>query len=198
MLGELAPADRLKELLASRWAERDAAGGRGTEVHKIAHRLHLGEEAAYPGELAGHVEAHRDFLDTLEPKIIAAELILGNRSVRYCGTLDLVANLNPVPWTASSSRRPGGCSTSRRPGRGCWPETALQLAAYEHAEVFIAEDGAERPMSWLEIEHCAAVWIRADGWEPHPGSIPAPTRGPISSILPGSITPRRPGRNGSA
>ena len=98
MLGELAPADRLKELLASRWAERDAAGGRGTEVHKIAHRLHLGEEAAYPGELAGHVEAHRDFLDTLEPKIIAAELILGNRSVRYCGTLDLVADLDPVPW----------------------------------------------------------------------------------------------------
>ena len=20
-------------------------------------------------------------------------------------------------------------------------------------------------MSWLEIEHCAAVWIRADGWD---------------------------------
>jgi hypothetical protein len=164
-LGALPPAARLKQLLAARWAERDAAAGRGTDVHAIAHRLHLGEEATYPEELAGHVEAARDFLDRLEPKVIAAELIIGNRTVRYCGTLDLIADLGPVEWDGEiipAGRWLLDLKTSRS---GIWPETALQLAAYQNAEVFIGEDGSERPMGWLEVERCAAVWIRGDGWD---------------------------------
>ena len=165
-LGGLAPADRLSKLLASRWAERDAAAGRGTDVHAIARRLHEGETGVpYPDELAGHVESSVAFLDTLEPKIIAAELVIGNRTVRYCGTLDLIADLGPVPWDGEiipPARWLLDLKTSRS---GIWPETAMQLCAYEHAEVFLAEDGAERPMGWLEVERCAAVWIRADGWD---------------------------------
>jgi hypothetical protein len=165
-LGELPPAARLKELLGSRWADRDAAAGRGTLVHAIARRLHEGEtEVAYPEELAGHVEACVDFLDRLEPKIVAAELILGNRTVRYCGTLDLIGDLGPIPWDGTIIP-PARWLLDLKTGRsGIWPETALQLGAYEHAEVFIGEDGGERPMSWLEVERCAAVWIRADGWD---------------------------------
>ena len=168
-LGELPPAARLKSLLGSRWADRDAAAGRGTQVHAIARRLHEGEtEVPYPDELAGHVEACVDFLDRLEPKIVAAELIIGNRSVRYCGTLDLIADLGPVPWDGTIIP-PARWLLDLKTGRsGIWPETAEQLCAYEHAEVFLAEDGAERPMSWLEVERCAAVWIRGDGWDLQP------------------------------
>jgi hypothetical protein len=165
-LSALPPAARLKELLASRWADRDAAAGRGSLVHAIARRLHEGEtEVPYPEELAGHVEACVDFLDRLEPKIVAAELILGNRTVRYCGTLDLIADLGPIPWDGTIIP-PARWLLDLKTGRsGIWPETAMQLAGYEHAEVFLGEDGAERPMEWLEIERCAAVWIRGDGWD---------------------------------
>jgi hypothetical protein len=165
-LAELPPAARLKDLYGGQYAERDAAAGRGTQVHAIAHRLHEGEtEVAYPEELAGHVEACVDFLDRLEPKIVAAELILGNRTVRYCGTLDLIADLGPVPWDGTIIP-PARWLLDLKTGRkGIFPEHVLQLGAYEHAEVFLAEDGAERPMEWLEIERCAAVWIRGDGWD---------------------------------
>lgn len=165
-LGEMPPAARLTKLLGSRWADRDAAAGRGTQVHKIARRLHEGEtEVPYPDDLAGHVESCVSFLDTLEPKIIAAELIIGNRAVRYCGTLDLIADLGPVPWDGEIIP-PARWLLDLKTGRsGIWPETALQLCAYEHAEVFLGEDGGERPMSWLEVERCAAVWIRGDGWD---------------------------------
>lgn len=165
-LGELPPAARLNKLLGSRWADRDAAAGRGTQVHQIARRLHEGEtEVPYPDDLAGHVEACADFLDRLEPKIVAAELIIGNRSVRYCGTLDLIADLGPVPWDGEIIPAARWLLDLKTARSGIWPETALQLCAYEHAEVFLAEDGAERPMDWLEVERCAAVWIRADGWD---------------------------------
>ena len=98
-LAAMLPADRLKALMAGRWADMDAAAGRGTDVHAIARRLHDGEtDVPYPEELAGHVESCVAFLDRLEPKVIAAELVIGNRSVRYCGTLDLIADLGPVPW----------------------------------------------------------------------------------------------------
>ena len=165
-LSALPPAARLKQLLGSRWADRDAAAGRGTLVHAIARRLHEGEtEVPYPDDLAGHVESCVDFLDRLEPKIVAAELILGNRTVRYCGTLDLIADLGPIPWDGAIIPPARWLLDLKTARSGIWPETALQLGAYEHAEVFLGEDGGERPMSWLEVERCAAVWIRGDGWD---------------------------------
>lgn len=165
-LGEQPPAARLKTLLGSRYADRDAAAGRGTQIHAIARRLHEGEtDVPYPDDLAGHVESTVDFLDRLDPKIVAAELVVGNRTHRYCGTLDLIADLGPVPWDGEilpPARWLLDLKTSRS---GIWPETALQLCGYENAEVFLGEDGAERPVEWLEVERCAAVWIRGDGWD---------------------------------
>ena len=35
-------------------------------------------------------------------------------------------------------------------GSGVWPETAFQLAAYAHAEFYVAEDGTERPVPAIE------------------------------------------------
>lgn len=165
-LAALRHADRLKELYAARWAEVRAAGARGTEVHKIAARLHAGErDVPYPDELAGHVESCVDWLDTMDPRVQARELIIGNRDVRYCGTLDLIADLGPIPWDGEilpAARWLLDLKTSRS---GIFPETALQCCGYENADVFIAEDGAERPFGWLGVERCAAVHIRGDGWD---------------------------------
>jgi hypothetical protein len=158
--------DRLEALYAGRWAEMRAAAARGTDVHKIAARLHAGEtDVPYPEEIAGHVEACVDFLDRLDLRAVAAELVIGNREHRYCGTLDLIADLGPVPWGGETIKPARWLLDLKTAKSGIFAETALQLAGYEHAEVFLGEDGAERPMEWLEVERCAAVWIRADGWD---------------------------------
>jgi hypothetical protein len=167
-LTAMPPADRLKTLYGAQYGERDAAAGRGTQVHRIGARIAAGETGVpYPDELAGHVESYRDFLDRLDPVVQAVELVIGNRTHRYCGTLDLIADLGAVEWQGGiipPSRWLLDVKTNRS---GIWPETAMQLCGYEHAEVFIAEDGSERPMSLFDppIERCGAVWVRGDGWD---------------------------------
>jgi hypothetical protein len=164
----LPPADRLKELMGARWYEARAAAGRGTAVHVIAQQLHLTGHADYPPELAGYVESCVDFLDRLDVKVQASELLIGNRTHRYCGTVDLIADLAPFPWEREiipASRWLLDLKTARS---GIFAETALQCCGYEHAEVFIGEQGDERPMEWLGVERCGAVHIRADGWDLYP------------------------------
>ena len=44
-----------------------------------------------------------------------------------------------------------------------WPEVAFQLAAYSHAEFYVAEDGSEHPVP--AVDFCAAVWLQPGGYE---------------------------------
>jgi hypothetical protein len=167
-LDGMPPADRLKALYAARWAEARAAAATGTEVHKIARLLHEGQAAEYPPELGGYVESCVAFLDATDPKVIAAELAIGNRTHRYCGTLDLIADLGPVPWDGSVIPASRWLLDLKTAKSGIFGETALQTCAYANAEAFIAENGDERPMHWLGIQRCGAVHIRADGWDLYP------------------------------
>lgn len=153
-LGALTPSKRLKRLNGARYEERDAAARRGTEVHRLAEALVRGLEVAVPDELAGHVEAYVDFLNHADPKAILVEGVIGNRSVRYCGTVDLVAAMFGQNWLLD-------LKTSRS---GIFGETALQCCAYARAEVYL-EDGEERPMAELGIERVGALHVRADGWD---------------------------------
>ena len=140
-LGELPPAARLKSLLGSRWADRDAAAGRGTQVHAIARRLHEGEtEVPYPDELAGHVEACVDFLDRLEPKIIAAELIIGNR-------------IGPLLRDARPDRRP-------RPG---------PVGRDDHPARPVAARPQDRPLGNLARDRATARRLRTRRGVPRRG-----------------------------
>jgi hypothetical protein len=167
-LAAMAPSQRLRKMMASQYEVRDLAAKRGTEIHKLGQALVAGEgEVDVPDELAGHVEAYRDWLDAVEPVTLATELVLGNRTHRFCGTGDLVADLPAV--TCNMERIPAGrwLLDLKSSASGIWPETALQLCAYEHAEVF-AEGEDERPMEWLQIERCGAVWIRSDSVELRP------------------------------
>lgn len=165
-LSAMPVADRLKALYGGQYADRDAAAGRGTQVHRIAARIAAGEaNVPYPEELAGHVESYVDFLDRLDPAIQAIELVVGNRTHRYCGTLDLIGDLPDIEWdgeTIPAARWLLDVKTNRS---GIFPETALQLCGYRNAEVFVAENGDERPMKLFDVERTGAIWVRADGWD---------------------------------
>src|SRR5215467_13092822 len=95
-LSEERPSVKLSRLMGARNTVRDAAAKRGTEVHALARGLVAGEPVVVPEELAGHVEAYRRWLDLVEPVPLATELVVASRSLRYCGTADLVADLPPL------------------------------------------------------------------------------------------------------
>lgn len=154
-----AVSERAKKLRKARFADRDAAAKRGTEVHKLAEGLIRGEEVEVPDELAGHVESYVSFLDKWQPEAVLVEAPVANRRWRYAGTVDAVI------------RVPDGrvylmdIKTSRS---GIFPETAYQLAAYTHAEVYLGDDGDEHPVSELGITGAYGVWVRADGVDVYP------------------------------
>jgi hypothetical protein len=149
-------AERLRTLEKARWATTKAAGARGTTVHKIAMRLAAGEEVDVPDAIAGYVDAYLQFVNEWEPDEILVEVPVFNRTLRYAGTLDLIATLADgwvwlIDWKTSAS--------------GIWPETAVQLAGYAHAEFYLDADGAERPLP--AIDFAGAVWLRHDGYDLH-------------------------------
>lgn len=156
-LGELPPAARLKELQGARYADKDLAAKRGTEVHTYAERLINGEEVIVPEELHGHVESYARFLDVFKVEPVAVEFGVASYKHAYAGTTDLIADIT-VP-RLGRKRLLMDIKTSRS---GIFAEVSLQLAAYRYAEVIIGdEDQPERPM--IEVDGCAGIHVRGDG-----------------------------------
>ncbi len=155
-LGKQPVSKRLETLKSSRYADRDEAGRRGTEVHALAEQLVQGNQVDVPEPLAGHVESCVRFLDAWEPTPILTETVVASRKWNFCGTTDGVFELRDhsialYDWKTARS--------------GIFPDTALQLAAYVHAEVYLDNDGNEQPMAELGITRGLGIHIRADGYD---------------------------------
>lgn len=154
-LADLSVSARLERLKKARYEDLDKASKRGTEVHKLAEQLVRGREVDVPDEIAGHVESYVKFLDDFEPQPVLVESVVGNRQWSYCGTLDLVADIAGERWLLD-------VKTSRS---GIFPEVALQIAAYRHAETYIDDDGREQSMAALNIVRGGAIHVRGDGYD---------------------------------
>lgn len=158
-LGDLTPSKKLAELKRARFADRDAAANRGTEVHRLAESYISGEEITVPDELEGHVRAYEKFVREWDVKPRHVEVVVGNTTLGYCGTVDLIADM------ADGFRHLTDLKTSRS---GIFPETALQVVAYFKAEFYAIRgpDGKyeTHPMEELNIERLSAVHVQADDY----------------------------------
>lgn len=141
--------------------DRDAAARRGTEVHRLAERLQSGEEVQVPEELVGHVDSYLRFREEWQPEDEIVEGVVINRTQQYMGTFDSIATLRGFP--GGGDRVLYDIKTSRS---GVYPEVALQLAAYRYAESYIPDpDGLADEVPMPEVDGCAVVHVRADGYE---------------------------------
>jgi hypothetical protein len=156
-LGALAPSQRLKRLQGARYAERDRAKDRGTEVHRAAEQLLAGKPVKVPEEIAGHVESYARFLDEFKVEPIHVEFSCVSERWGYAGTADLFATV--VLPDRGARRLLMDLKTSRS---GVFGETALQLAAYRYADVWIV-DGEEVDPG--EADYAAAILVRGDGYD---------------------------------
>lgn len=161
-LTELELSKRLKKLQGARYAERDAAANRGTEVHNRAEKLAAGEEVDVPDDIAGHVESYIQFLDEFNPTVILLEATVFSHKHGYAGTLDAIFQFNhPLPphFTMEQPILLCDLKTNRT---GIFGETAAQLAGYRYADVYVDKAGVEHPM--VKVDGCAAIHVRADGY----------------------------------
>ena len=166
-LARLPITERLDLLMAAQDAEKSRLTGQGSAIHRIGDQLahaEPDEPVEVPEELVGYAESYAAFLDAYAMKTVAAELVVGNRAVGYCGTLDVIGDLPEVMY-AGEIIEPSRWLLDLKSGSGIWPEVAIQTCAYSRAEVYLDDDGAERPLDELGIQRCGAVHVRSDGWE---------------------------------
>lgn len=122
----------IKWLRDQRWQKTEAAAARGTDVHRVAEALHLGEVVEYEPEIEPYVAQYRRFLEDFRPEFLLAEAPCYNRTFSYAGTLDGIAIIDgkrvvvDIKTTAHSPD-----SGKNRPP---WAETVLQLTLYRYAE----------------------------------------------------------------
>jgi hypothetical protein len=171
-LSELAPSARLKKLNGGRYAVKDEAANRGTQVHKMGERLMAGETVVVPDEIRAYVDSYVRFLDEFQLRVQHIEALVYSESHRYVGTLDIFGDilLPDMPEYDHLPRDEEGfvcnCLIDAKTNRsGIFGETALQLAGYRFAE-FMQTDGSdpETAFEMPEVTWTGAVWIRPDGY----------------------------------
>lgn len=183
-LSKLTPSKRLEKLQKARYEDRDAAANKGTRVHNLAEQLIAGKEVVVPDDLAGHVESYIAFLEEWEPEPLLIEAVVMSHENGYAGTLDLGAYFDPQQLldagladdlpelvaaleAAVDAGEPVLVIVDVKTSRsGIFGETALQLAGYRYADVFIDDKGAEQPMP--EFALALALHVRADGYDLYP------------------------------
>lgn len=136
--------------------KRDTAAVRGTDVHALAEKYVRGDEVEVPEQIRSYVESYAAFIEDFEPVSLHEELVVASREHMYCGKLDSIQQI------------PGyGCTlVDYKTSNGVYGETALQVAAYRYAEVYVDPDGNEQPMP--EIDSTYVLHIQADGYELRP------------------------------
>jgi hypothetical protein len=135
--------------------DRDRAAARGTDVHAIAEQLIHGKEVQIPEDLAGHVNGYVEFIDTWQLEPVVTEKPCASREWWYAGTFDAVADFS------AGQLKGKRLLLDWKTSKGVYGETAMQLAAYQHAEFYLDDDGAEQPMP--EVDGLAVVHVTQYG-----------------------------------
>jgi hypothetical protein len=132
---------------------RDAAGDKGTVVHRIMELAARGErpDEVYDAAVAGYVTAGLAFLDEWQPEFLWHEATVFHPEMGYAGTLDFIARLPGLGLVI------GDYKTSK----GVYSEVAVQLASYRYASHAVDEHHQR-----LEVPHvdgAVVVHIKGDG-----------------------------------
>lgn len=143
---------------------RDTAGRDGTKAHDMIEQYilasHEGSSWDWSARLKDEnknvkqiIARFQDFERDWEPDWEATELTVYNATEGYAGSLDFIAR---IPALGD-----GLTLGDFKSGRGVFPETALQMAAYRHAETAsVAGNKATVPMP--QTERAIVVHMRPD------------------------------------
>ena len=122
------------------WRDRDKKAELGTYLHEAVEAYVLGKPfPEWKPEARAKMEQFERFLADFQPVFEMTEASVYNRTHRYAGTLDAIIMLgHEVPRTS--------LILDMKSGKDIYPEVALQLAMYRHAEFIGLPDGSEQPM----------------------------------------------------
>jgi len=126
-------AGAVKWLRDQRFAKTGAAAARGTDVHRVAEQLHLGNVVEYDEAIEPHVAQYRRFLEDFQPEFLLAEAPVYNLTHKFAGTLDGIAIIDGKRVVVDLKTTAHGPDSGK--SRPPFPEVALQLTLYRRAEL---------------------------------------------------------------
>jgi hypothetical protein len=152
----LLPAGQaVQEVKRAPWDHRDHAASLGDLVHAAVEAHATGRpRPQLPPQAGPYLAAFEQFLADHRPVFVASEQTVYSRRYGYAGTLDAICEL---------PARGGLVLLDVKTGKGIYPEVALQLAAYAHAEFIGRPDGTEQPIP--AIAAGAVLHLRPGGHE---------------------------------
>lgn len=130
------------------WRESKRKMNVGSAVHAEAEAYILGVPRPEPlPAVAPYLTSFRNFLDDFKPEFELAEATVYSVSESFAGTLDAIFRVSGRTFLADW-----------KTGKDIYPDVALQLAAYEHAESVLLPDGSSAPMP--AVDGCVALHLR--------------------------------------
>ncbi|WP_205327023.1 hypothetical protein [Glycomyces sp. YM15] len=141
------------ELAAVPEQYKRAAAARGTRVHHAAEKfLRHGTGGIAAPDIAGYMRAFLDWHREVQPVPVLIEQSVANRTWRYAGTVDLIADIDGVRTLLDF-----------KTGRSLYVEVALQLDAYRNAEIYVDAAGDEQSVADLGIEAVQVLHLQDHG-----------------------------------
>lgn len=136
----------------SPWRTRDKAANLGTLIHDYAEAHVLGAARPdAPPEAEAKLAWFYAFLDDFAPEFVLSEATVFNRQWGWAGTLDAVCDIAGERWLIDY-----------KTGKDVYPESALQLSAYERGEFVGMPDGTEAPMP--PVDRCGVLHLSDTGY----------------------------------
>ena len=168
---EMDERDAVEWLRKRPWDRARAAAARGTEIHGWAEKLAKNETVEVPEPEQGHVDAFLQWWEDWSAQIVESELVVINRTHRYMGTVDLIADVTGWPGHDGTARVLIDISTS---GSGVYPEKAFQVCAYANAEAYLEDPSGksgEQTMASVGVDFGAVLWLRDGSYDFKPVEI---------------------------
>src|SRR5690606_29117744 len=103
-------------------------------------------------------------LDVVQPELIDAENVAWSDTHGYAGSYDAILRVKVDPETLKADPQGEAVTIMGdwKTGSKTYPDVALQLSAYAHADRIIDAEGNSRPM--LETQGAAVLHVTADQW----------------------------------
>ncbi|MEU5974284.1 hypothetical protein [Streptomyces sp. NPDC047315] len=138
----------------------------GSEAHDLFERMMRAETIGrvHP-DLEPYREGFAEFLDVVRPELVRAEDIAWSDTHEYAGSFDAILRVR-LGEDGKPDHVSGEWHTlivDWKTSKSTYPDVALQMAAYAHADKLIAPDGTTEPMP--EFDGAAVLHITPDGWE---------------------------------
>jgi len=145
----------------SPWRSQESSATLGSAVHAAVEARILGESVdieSLPIDVQPFIKSYLNFEEIFQPQYEMAEATVLSYKYGYAGTIDAIATFNRPDLGLV-----GTYIIDWKTGKAVYPDAALQLSAYRHADVVLLPNGTEIAMP--KIDGAIVVKIRPRSYE---------------------------------